>query len=126
MLGGMASSFNAVVAGLVLDAVEGAPTFHDGGDPGPAGRALLPLQDSKAEWVVSQLAELTPEERQRYENGSFFRSLVNLVLDEEWNDPGRAERAREAEASLREVYGGDADRELADLEAGRHPLQQPR
>ncbi len=24
------------------------------------------------------------------------------------------------------VYGDDADRELADLEAGRHPLQRPR
>jgi hypothetical protein len=25
-----------------------------------------------------------------------------------------------------ERYGDDADRELADLEAGRHPLQRPR
>jgi hypothetical protein len=24
-----------------------------------------------------------------------------------------------------ELYGDDADRELADLEAGRHPLQRP-
>jgi hypothetical protein len=25
-----------------------------------------------------------------------------------------------------QLYGDDADRELADLEAGRHPLQRPR
>jgi hypothetical protein len=34
-----------------------------------------------------------------------------------------------SEAALVEagaLYGDDADRELADLEAGRHPLQRPR
>ncbi len=61
-----------------------------------------------------------------YDRGAFFHGLVDLVLDDEWSAPGRVDRALETEAKLSAAYGGDADRELADLDAGRHPLQTPR
>lgn len=36
------------------------------------------------------------------------------------------ERSLELHREVAELYGGDADRELADLEAGRHPTQRRR
>jgi hypothetical protein len=90
----------------------------------PAARA--PAGPSREAWLASQLSDLTPEERAAYDRGAFFHDLVDLVIEEEWNAPGRFARARETEERLRALYGGDADRELADLEAGRHPLQLPR
>ena len=85
-----------------------------------------PALPQREAWLAAQLAELTPEEHAAYDRGSFFHDLVDLVIEEEWSAPGSSERARETEAKLRALYGDDADRELADLEAGRHPLQQPR
>jgi len=73
-------------------------------------------------WRTQELAKLTPEERVKYDAGGLFRDLVDLALEEEWRNPGGVERA----ATARELYGNDDERELADLEAGRHPFQLPR
>jgi hypothetical protein len=119
----MASRSTAAVATPDAAAERAAVTM--GGPPmPPAPRA--PARPRREAWLASQLADLTPAERVTYDGGSFFHDLVDLVLEEEWITPGRFERARETEERLGALYGGDADRELADLEAGRHPLQHPR
>jgi hypothetical protein len=61
------------------------------------------------------LAALSAEERRELE--AFERHLEAL-------SPERL-AAVERLSKAREPYGDDFDRELADLEAGRHPLQQP-
>jgi hypothetical protein len=76
-------------------------------------------QAAKRAWVAEQLAGLTPEERARVEGDAFFRSFVLTALEREWQSP----RAEEEERAVRAAYGDDHERELADLEAGRHPLQ---
>jgi hypothetical protein len=73
-------------------------------------------------WVTQEIAKLTPDERVKYDAGGPFRDLVDLALEEEWRNPGGLERA----ARARELYGDDGERELADLEASRHPFQQRR
>ncbi|MFT3773925.1 MAG: hypothetical protein QM820_51810 [Minicystis sp.] len=82
----------------------------------------LPAADAKQAWIDQELAKLTPEERAQYESSSFFRGIVDLTLEQEWENPGCFERV----AAAREMYGDDSERELADLETGRHPFQQPR
>lgn len=80
---------------------------------------LDPSADRKKAWIAQELAKLTPEERESYENDDFFRGCVDLTLEEEWESPGCFERV----AAARAMYGDDEDRERADLAAGRHPLQ---
>jgi hypothetical protein len=79
----------------------------------------LSAPDAKSAWLSQELAKLTPEERAKYERSEFFRGFVNTALEMEWESPGCFERA----AALRDRYGDDAERELADLESGQHPLQ---
>jgi hypothetical protein len=78
--------------------------------------------DTKKLWLAQELAKLSDEERARYERDAFFRGCVQVTLEEEWNNPGGFERV----AAAREAYGEDAEREVADLGAGRHPFQQRR
>jgi hypothetical protein len=82
----------------------------------------VPEAEAKKAWIAAELAKLTPEEREQYETSDFFRRIVDLTLEQEWENPGGFERL----AAVREMYGEDVDRELADLEAGRHLLQRPR
>lgn len=56
------------------------------------------------------------------EDAELLRSFIRLCEEDEARHPGQL--AREIAAS--EAYGHDFARELADIEAGRHPLQQPR
>lgn len=86
--------------------------------------AAYPLADEaqKQAWIARQLAELSPEERAKYDRDAFFRGVVDATLEREWRAPGAVQRERD----LREQYGDDYDRELADIESGIHPLQQPR
>jgi hypothetical protein len=56
------------------------------------------------------------------DDASFLRSFVALCDEEDARDPGGI--ARDIAAS--ELYGSDFAREIADIRAGRHPLQQPR
>jgi hypothetical protein len=120
----MVSRSAAAAPDLAIDRAPGRVTM--GAPPQPNPRATAGAPPPREAWLASQLADLTPEERATYDRGAFFHDLVDVVLEEEWNAPDRADRAREIEEKLRASYGGDADRELADLETGRHPLQQPR
>jgi hypothetical protein len=79
----------------------------------------LSAPDAKRAWFAQELAKLTPDERARYDSSDHFRGFVNTTLEMEWRSPGCFERV----AAMRDRYGNDAERELADLEAGRHPLQ---
>ena len=56
------------------------------------------------------------------DDAAFLRSFVALCEEEEARDPGGVER----EIAASETYGNDFARELADIQAGRHPLQEPR
>jgi hypothetical protein len=55
------------------------------------------------------------------DDAAFLCSFVALCDEEEARDPGGVER----EIAASEVYGSDFARELADIQAGRHPLQEP-
>lgn len=55
-------------------------------------------------------------------DAEWIRSFLALCEEEEALHPGDIDR--EIDASR--LYGNDFARELADIEAGRHPLQQPR
>lgn len=70
----------------------------------------------------AELATLTPDERARYDADDFFRGVVDTVFAMEREHPAGFTRP----AIIRETYGDDWEREIADLEAGRHPLLQPR
>jgi len=70
----------------------------------------------------AELATLTPDERARYDADDFFRGVVDTVFAMEHEHPAGFTRP----AIIRETYGDDWEREIADLEAGRHPLLQPR
>jgi hypothetical protein len=56
------------------------------------------------------------------DDAEFLRAFIALCDEEEARDPGGI--ARDIAAS--ELYGSDFARELADIRAGRHPLQEPR
>jgi hypothetical protein len=56
------------------------------------------------------------------DDAAFLRSFIALCDEEKARDPGGIER----EIVASEMYGNDFARELADIQAGRHPLQQPR
>jgi hypothetical protein len=86
--------------------------------------AAYPLADEaqKQAWIARQLAELTPEERAKYDSDAFFRGIVDATLEREWRAPSALQRER----TVREQYGDDYDRERADIESGIHPLQQTR
>jgi hypothetical protein len=66
--------------------------------------------------------ELEPTTLLSPEDAAFLRSFIALCEEEEARDPGGI--ARDIAGS--ELYGNDFARELADIRAGRHPLQQPR
>jgi hypothetical protein len=53
--------------------------------------------------------------RSTEEAGAYFSHLTEADFANE-----------DALVEAAELYGDDVDRELADLEAGRHPLQRPR
>jgi len=82
----------------------------------------LPPAEAKQAWIEQELAKLTDDERARYATDAFFRGIVRTTLEQEWRDPAGLATAREA----REMYGNDFERELADLETGRHPLHRSR
>lgn len=86
----------------------------------PLDFVAVPPSSREHAWIRQEIAKLTPEERARYDAGGRFRDFVDLTLEEEWRNPGGVERA----AAARELYGADADRELADLAVGRHPFQR--
>lgn len=69
----------------------------------------------------AEIAALTSDERATYEADAFFRGVVDTVFAMEQHHPGGFTRP----ALVRETYGGDWEREIADLEAGRHPLIHP-
>jgi hypothetical protein len=81
-----------------------------------------PETEAKRAWLAQQLETLTPEERARYAGDAFFRGLVETCFEQERRDPGGFERG----IAVRRRYGEDVERELSDLDAGRHPFQQPR
>ncbi len=56
------------------------------------------------------------------EDAAYLRSFIAFCEDEEAREPGAADR----EIAASRTYDHDMARELADIEAGRHPLQQPR
>lgn len=56
------------------------------------------------------------------EDAAYLRSFIALCEEEEAREPGVIDR----EIAASEMYGNDFARELADIEAGRHPLQPPR
>ena len=61
-------------------------------------------------------ADLSPEDAE------WLGSFIALCEEEEALHPGLIDR----EIAASEAYGNDFARELADIQAGRHPLQQPR
>jgi hypothetical protein len=56
------------------------------------------------------------------DDAAFLRSFVALCEEEETRNPGGIDR----EIAASEMYGNDFARELADIQAGRHPLQPAR
>lgn len=82
----------------------------------------LPAVEAKQAWIEQELAKLTDDERAKYATDAFFRGIVHTTLEQEWRDPAGIALVRE----VRETYGGDFERELADLESGQHPLRRSR
>jgi hypothetical protein len=64
--------------------------------------------------LVPEVAQAEPS-RSTEEAVAFFSHLTEADFANE-----------DALVEAAELYGDDADRELADLEAGRHPLQRSR
>ena len=56
------------------------------------------------------------------EGAAWLRSFAAFCEEEEMREPGVIDR----EIAAARRYGADLERELADIQAGRHPLQQPR
>ncbi|APR84031.1 Hypothetical protein A7982_09380 [Minicystis rosea] len=92
--------------------------------------AVPPLDVSAAEakqaFIAAELAKLTPEEREEYESSAFFRGIVDLTLEQEWEHPGPTAAEREAA----EKYGGDPIRcfveEFVAFVLERHPQEATR
>jgi hypothetical protein len=58
---------------------------------------------------------LTPED------AAYLRSFAMFLEEDEGRNPGVMDR----EIAAARMYGTDYERELADIQAGRHPFQQP-
>lgn len=56
------------------------------------------------------------------EDAAWLRSFAAFCEEEEVREPGVIDR----EIAAARTYGPDLERELNDIQAGRHPLQQPR
>jgi len=96
---------------FVTRAHPGKQTFtakHDLTLPPRVGPATLPDMD------VATIAHAELD-RSTEEAPAFFSHLTEADFANE-----------DALIEAGKLYGDDADRELADLEAGRHPLQRPR
>jgi hypothetical protein len=69
--------------------------------------AAIPLHVSETDamnaWIDGEIANLTPEERARYESSENFRSFVHTALEYEWRNPRPTPMEREAA----EKYDGD-------------------
>ncbi len=55
------------------------------------------------------------------EDAAYLRSFAMFLEEEEVRHPGVIDRV----IAVTRMYGNDFERELADIQAGRHPLQQP-
>jgi hypothetical protein len=55
------------------------------------------------------------------EDAAYLRSFAMFLEEDEARNPGVMDR----EIAAARLYGTDFEREMADIEAGRHPLQQP-
>ena len=70
--------------------------------------------------------DLAPSPRERTslsaEEAAYLRSFIALCEEDESRHPGLLDR----EIAASRAYGSDLADELTDIDAGRHPLQQPR
>ena len=90
-------------------------------EPAPEAPRLAPLWPPLSHQDLAALAEI---EAGRVPAGeldqAFVHTFEEILDDEEARNPGLL--AREIDAAA--TYGSDFARELADIEAGRHPLQR--
>jgi hypothetical protein len=75
--------------------------------------AAIPLDLAAA--PLAEPATLSPED------AAYLRSFAAFCEDEDAREPGAIDR----EIAAARMYGTDFARERADIQAGRHPLQQP-
>jgi hypothetical protein len=57
-------------------------------------------------WIAQEIAQLTPEERAKYDASEAFHAMVHGALEYEWRNSGPTPMEREAA----EKYGGDMAR----------------